>query len=43
MKWEKVEALKPLRERRPVPQKPQSFDKAVLGAKSGKWDLDEYN
>ena len=32
-KWEKVEAQKPVRERRPVPQPPQNFNAVVTKSK----------
>ena len=37
-KWEKVEAQKPKRERRPVPKPPQEFDAALNGG--GNYDVD---
>ena len=42
-KWEKVEAKKPVRERRPVPQPPQNFDEKIKGIKEGTVSIDEYN
>ena len=42
-KWDKVESLKPLRERRPCPTKPKNFDAAIKGTKNGGYDLDAYN
>ena len=39
-KWEKVEAQKPVRERRPVPQPPLNFDAMVKGAADGNYNID---
>ena len=44
-KWELDESKKPLKERRPVPEAPKSFDDMVIGAKSGggSGDMQAYN
>lgn len=42
-KWEKVEAKKPKRERRPVPPAPANYDAMVAGNASGNYDNDTYN
>ena len=42
-KWEKVEAQKPKRERRPVPPAPANYEAMVAGNASAKYDNDTYN
>ena len=42
-KWEKIEAKKPPKERRPVPPAPQNFDNMIKGNASGNYDNDTYN
>ena len=42
-KWEKIEALKPEKERRPVPPAPQNFDAAISGSANGSYNIDALN
>ena len=41
--WEAQEAKKPKGERRPVPQKPKSFEDVKVGGKGAAKAMDEYN
>ena len=43
-KWEITESQKPAKERRPIPEKPKSFDEVVIGGKGGgQVDIQKYN
>lgn len=41
--WEKTEAQKPKKERRPVPQRPKVFEDVKVGGKGAAKAMDEYN
>ena len=37
-KWEMEESLKPLKDRRPIPEPPKNFEDVMIGVKSGTTD-----
>ena len=42
-KWEIEQQKKPAHERKPCPQPPKNFDQAISGAKTGAYNMQEYN